>query len=93
MQTRWSDAATLDVTAGPPTAKFRLLWDDESLYLAVEPTHSHLCRLAAGTVGARLLEAMLARRWLYRRRERRRELRLSDDGRRDLYTYLGVETT
>jgi DNA-binding transcriptional ArsR family regulator len=46
----------------------------------------------AGAVGARLLETMLERRWLYRSRQRRRELRLSDLGRRELRARFGVET-
>jgi DNA-binding transcriptional ArsR family regulator len=47
----------------------------------------------AGAVGARLLDVMLERRWLYRSRHRRRELRLTDDGRRALHTSLGVDTS
>jgi DNA-binding transcriptional ArsR family regulator len=68
------------VRGGRPAVRLCLDWSQRRHHLA-------------GAVGARLLEAMLERRWLYRRRERRRELRLSDDGRRDLPTYLGVETT
>jgi hypothetical protein len=68
------------VRGGRPAVRLCLDWSQRRHHLA-------------GAVGARLLEAMLERRWLYRSRARRRELRLSDDGRRDLYTYLGVETT
>jgi DNA-binding transcriptional ArsR family regulator len=45
----------------------------------------------AGAVGARLLDAMLERRWLYRSRQRRRELRLTELGRRELDARFGVD--
>lgn len=45
----------------------------------------------AGTVGAALLDVLLTRRWLHRNPHRRRELRLTDTGRRQLRAHLGME--
>lgn len=47
----------------------------------------------AGVVGARLLAAMLERRWLYRSAHRRRELRLAETGRHALHAHFGLEIT
>ena len=63
-----------------PAARTCLDWSQRRLHLG-------------GAVGARLLETMLERRWVYRSRQRRRELRLTDVGRSELDAWFGVRTS